>query len=393
MGGISNGVEIRETSIRIKFTFEGKRHSETITLNGAPMKPTAPNIRHAHRLAVEIKTRIRHGTFSMIEMFPDSGPIGHAATLGPQLDLWLGLQTALKGSTLKGYRIAAAWWKSQIGHKPLRALVHSDILTALATEPTWSGKTRNNKVSVLRQALDLALRDRLMTTDPLAGLEAAEHQKKPPDPFTLEEAELILADMRRRHDPQIVNYFECKFFTGTRTSESMGVRWGSIDFRLNHMAVTEGIVLGEHVESTKTGVGRIVQLSSRAMAAIKAQKQHTFLADKGGWVFLDPRSGERWADDWTPREMYWRPTLTRLGIRYRSPYQTRHTYATMMLMAGMTPAFCATQLGHSTEMFFRTYSKWIHGGRNDVEMNRLESFLGTLSPECPRLEGNGRENQ
>ncbi|KGS55144.1 putative phage integrase [Burkholderia pseudomallei MSHR5613] len=38
-----------------------------------------------------------------------------------------------------------------------------------------------------------------------------------------------------------------------------------------------------------------------------------------------------------------------------------HCYATAMLMAGMTPAFCAKQLDHSVEMFLTTYSKWIDG--------------------------------
>lgn len=44
------------------------------------------------------------------------------------------------------------------------------------------------------------------------------------------------------------------------------------------------------------------------------------------------------------------------AICYRSPYETRHTYATMMLMAGVTPAYRARQLGHSVEMFLRNYS-------------------------------------
>jgi integrase len=68
-------------------------------------------------------------------------------------------------------------------------------------------------------------------------------------------------------------------------------------------------------------------------------------------------------------------------MRYRSPYSTRHTYATMMLMAGMTPTFCAMQLGHSVEMFLRTYAKWIDGGQNALEMGRLEAALTpNLSP-------------
>jgi integrase len=40
-------------------------------------------------------------------------------------------------------------------------------------------------------------------------------------------------------------------------------------------------------------------------------------------------------------------------------------FATAMLMAGMTPAFCAKQLGHSVEVFLRADSKWLDGDQND----------------------------
>ncbi len=69
-------------------------------------------------------------------------------------------------------------------------------------------------------------------------------------------------------------------------------------------------------------------------------------------------------------------------MRYRPPYNTRHTYATMMLMTGMRPAFCAKQLGHSVEMFLRTYTNWIDGGQNTLEMARLEA---DLAPDLSRI--------
>ena len=47
----------------------------------------------------------------------------------------------------------------------------------------------------------------------------------------------------------------------------------------------------------------------------------------------------------------------------------------LMLMAGMTLAFCAKQLEHSVKMFLRAYAKWIDGGQNALEMNRLEAAL------------------
>jgi len=65
----------------------------------------------------------------------------------------------------------------------------------------------------------------------------------------------------------------------------------------------------------------------------------------------------------------------------------RHAHATAMLMAGMTPAFCAKQLGHSVKMFLRTYAKWLDGGQDDLEMSRLESVLS--SPILPPKTNTG----
>ncbi len=82
-----------------------------------------------------------------------------------------------------------------------------------------------------------------------------------------------------------------------------------------------------------------------------------------------------WVDERAFRRSYWTPALKVLGIRYRRPYNMRHTYATAMMMAGMTPAFCARELGHSVEMFLRTYAKWVDNVRDDAEMARLESSM------------------
>ncbi|WP_232443966.1 hypothetical protein [Burkholderia ubonensis] len=67
------------------------------------------------------------------------------------------------------------------------------------------------------------------------------------------------------------------------------------------------------------------------------------------------------------------------GLIRRTAVDT-HSYATAMLMAGMTPAFCAKQLGHSVEMFLTTYSKWIDGNQNVIEMARLESTISSPQP-------------
>lgn len=377
MGRAGGGIEVRDSSIRVTFTLDGKSIKRTLKTGGKPIPPTPANERYALRLAEEIRQRIRFGTFRMADYFPDDADAttGEVLTIGAHLTTWLSLQHDKEASTRKGYTVAVEWWKQRLGEeKPLQAIVYSDVLKALATEPTWSGKTRNNKVSVLRRALDLAIRDGKLSASPIAGMEAASHQAPEPDPFALDEVEAIVECLRTHYHEQVANYFGAKFFTGLRTSESLAQQWTWLDTRRHQLAVSEAIVLGEHKRNTKTNHVRIIELSSRAQDFYRAQKAHTFMLPEG-WIFCDPKTGTRWVDDWTPRRMYWAPALKRLGIRYRSPYQTRHTYATMMLMAGVTPAFAARQMGHSIQMFLNTYARWIDGGQNAMEMRKLESLV------------------
>ena len=60
------------------------------------------------------------------------------------------------------------------------------------------------------------------------------------------------------------------------------------------------------------------------------------------------------------RERMWKRILLRAGVRYRYPYQMRHTYASMMLQAGEPVMWVAQQMGHTDWTFTaRTYSRWV----------------------------------
>ena len=272
---------------------------------------------------------------------------------------------------------------SRLGDRPLRLLKHSDVLTALASLPDLTGKIVNNFVSVLRKAMELAVEDRTIATNPVSAVSRAKYQKPPPDPFSREETEAIIVDMTVHYPAPIANYIEFKFFSGLRTSESFGLHWRHVDLAGKHFLVHRAIVRGVEKSNTKTNTARHVALNSRSLAALQRQRKHTQMRE--AHVFLDPRYDEPWYEERAFRRSYWEPTLQRLGMRYRQPYNTRHTYATMMLMAGMRPAFCAKQLGHSVDMFLRTYAKWIDGEHNALEMNRLEEALASdLSQIYPK---------
>ena len=56
----------------------------------------------------------------------------------------------------------------------------------------------------------------------------------------------------------------------------------------------------------------------------------------------------------------WKRILLRAGVRYRYPYQMRHTYASMMLQAGESVMWVAQQMGHTDwTVTTRTCSRWV----------------------------------
>lgn len=88
-------------------------------------------------------------------------------------------------------------------------------------------------------------------------------------------------------------------------------------------------------KTTKTTSGiRTVELQSEAMKAIQNQLLHS--ADKLR-VFNDPTTDSQWKGDHIIRKRIWIPSLEAAKIEYRNPYQTRHTFASMLLSAGRNP--------------------------------------------------------
>ncbi|WP_051149876.1 site-specific integrase [Methylohalobius crimeensis] len=86
-------------------------------------------------------------------------------------------------------------------------------------------------------------------------------------------------------------------------------------------------------ETPKTAAGeRYVKLLPPAQEALKAQKASTFM--EGEEIFQNPNTDKRWTGDMVIRERMWKRVLLRAGVRYRYPYQMRHTYASMMLQVG-----------------------------------------------------------
>ncbi|WP_421215308.1 tyrosine-type recombinase/integrase [Aeromonas jandaei] len=77
---------------------------------------------------------------------------------------------------------------------------------------------------------------------------------------------------------------------------------------------------------------------------------------------------------------YWARLLRKAQLTHREPYQLRHSYASMLLMAGAHPAYLAKQLGHKDWGMIRTiYAQWVSKD-NPNYRNELAEKLGVVDP-------------
>jgi integrase len=385
--GGAGGIELREGSIRVRFHYRGKPRKETLCLNGAPMEPTPANAKYAMRLVADIKRKITDGSFKYADYFPNSPHVdvqqAGVSMLFDVMDEWIRLHR-LGDSTRGQYKTRLEnFWKKALKNVPVAEVSYSDIMKALNSGTWKAGKSRNNELSMIKQMFEYARRDKLIVGNPCEEVERAPEQKPTPDPFDIGEVHQILAHLRSRRPEQTLNFVQVMFFSGLRTSEGIALRWGNIDFQKREMLIDGANVYDEETETTKTYKSRIVKLTKPAMEALERQKAHTLLV--GEHVFHDPKTGEAWGyAKITDVRSFWEITLKRLGIRYRRPYNMRHTFATIGLMSGAKPGFLASQLGHSLRMFFDVYAKWISSSDDDREMEKMEAAIAQNSPGIPR---------
>lgn len=387
MGRKATGtVEARASSIRLKFTYLGQRQVETLDL-----KPTPANIKASERLLARIQAAIQAGVYRREDFFETAGSGPTHQTFSDYADQWLKTVVGEK-STLRSYRTALdASWKPVFGSTPIQQIRFSDVKRAVADRAkVVSGKTVNNHLIVLRAIFEMACADALIDdrANPVAKIKNLKHQSPEADPFTTDEKELILARMYDKLPEQVATYYDFAFHTGLRPSEQIALRWPDIDWRAKTAKIERARVDWEE-KGTKTSTIRTIDLNDRALAALKRQKAITFMKNREGEVFHNPNTNRAWADEQVQRKRYFVPTLTALGIRHRDAYQTRHTFATTLLMGGINPAYIARQLGHaSLAMVFKVYAKWINGADKGVEAARANAVLSPqLSPNCPRQSG------
>lgn len=374
---LPRGVTIRRhksgQTIQITFTYRGILCRESLSRLDVNNK----TLKYASRLLGEIQNKIALGTFAYIDYFPKSnkavlfGEVNKSKRVKEYLDEYIEIciNRQLSPSTIDGYRKCIGSLVD-LHNLPVTKLSASSM-KAWISNKNAKLKTIRNLLSFLRSAIDEAVTDGLISVNPVSLVTASRYRPKTApdskenyviDPFTPQEVGAILNACRY---VQWRCLFQFAFHTGLRSSELCALRWCDVDFIHKTAHVRKASVVGV-IKGTKTTSGnRKVELDEHAITSLNMMREFTSLRSE--YIFEDPRTSQPWADSASIRKKAWVSTLNLAKVRYRNPYQTRHTYATKHISQGKNLFWLAGQMGHKgPEMLFRHYGGYLDEYKNTI---------------------------
>lgn len=174
------------------------------------------------------------------------------------------------------------------------------------------------------------------------------------EPFTLQERNQIINQYK--FHPKYKHYalfVEFCFSVGCRPSEAIALQRENISADLKQITFTHAVVTGEEgkrrIKGLKTQDKRTIYTSNSVQAllrvALSSSNQIVFPGVRGGLL------------GYGTFRKNWKVILAELNIRYRNPYQMRHTFITLCLETGMNVKDLAKIVGNSPEVIYRHYAE------------------------------------
>ncbi|MGY3014710.1 integrase [Pseudomonas sp. TE6283] len=386
--GLPTGVELIGKSIRIRFTWNGERRSETLAY-----PQTAKGIKAAADLRTQVVSLAKHGVLDekrYAELFPASSYTAPANELmfGEYAQSWLNSLEVVHDTRVNYKGLMNNYWMPHLATLPIKAVTPM-VLREVVAKTEWKSSTvKRAAITRVKAMFRAAVYDEVVDRNPAASIQLPQKNKKQVDPFTVEEAEELISWMYKnfsRCNQVFAAFYEFAFYTGMRTGEIMALRWDEIDFEKKTAHVCRIVVENQVVERTKTKYTRTIMLNSRALAALGRAKHIADSRKRNGrrvsaespFVFQPAGRSPHMKGPSTPGG-HFNEAIEATSIRARPQYNCRHTYATMCLMSGMNPAFIAGQLGHSVQVLLTTYAKWLNSANDWSELAKLEAaVIGT----------------
>lgn len=237
-----------------------------------------------------------------------------------------------------------------IGKKQIAKVTPADIEHLMGRASHLSKSARHHIFITVDQIMKSAVRNGLRQQNPCEGLSVkAEAPLKKIEWFSLDEIQTIIKNLDKPFGVAIA----LMLYTGLRSEEIMGLRWGDINQKEKTITVRRAVTRvakGEFlpVERSKNDKVRIVTYGDElAMWLKSAPKTSIYVVPairSGG--YMTPGSFRRQYDKF----------FAGLPIRKLSPHKLRHTYATYLIKGGAELRAVQTLLGHSSVSVTEIYT-------------------------------------
>lgn len=288
-----------------------------------------------------------------------------APTLAAFVEDWLvDAEARVAPRTLSIYRAELAHILPALGRTALTALTPEAIRRALrklvgtevrfgpgqAQSTTLSARSANAARTVLHNVLEAAVLDGWLDTNPAASnrVRPLKHQRREIRVWTAQEVTAFLDACLAGAAAQYALFYTA-LTTGLRVGELAALEWRDVHGDSLHVRRTAG------GDGTKTkAANRVLKLPTDTLAVLE-QHRGVLAAERIGGPLVFPTASGGMVTRSNVRRALAR-WAGHAGVTILTPHELRHTYASMAIANGMTPADLARQLGHTNAAFtLRTY--------------------------------------
>lgn len=223
--------------------------------------------------------------------------------------------------------------------------------------------------------MKFALKADIIDKNPMSLVENLKVTKPDIYPLSMDEVHKFLDAV----NPYFRAFFVVAFFTGMRFGEMAALKWKNVDFKHGVIKVRETRVRGEEGRPKTPGSTRDIRILPPTAEALREQRKVTM--GKTEYVFINMKSRPLLPN--SINYHIWKPGLRKAGLKPRSLYQTRHTFATLMLDAGELPGWVQNMMGHETlKMILERYYSYIKNYQRDDGAAFMENVYGPSVTEA-----------
>ncbi|MGA9382192.1 MAG: tyrosine-type recombinase/integrase [Phormidium sp.] len=246
--------------------------------------------------------------------------------------------------------------------------------------------TVRERIVMLSACWNWGIKKKLVQENPWLEVQVSVPLKQPPQPFTQEE--IIQIVQKFRCDPKLkhyADYVEFKFGVGARTGEIAALRWRHVSPDCSRIWIGESGTRN----STKNNKARYVPLTLRLQQILTSRK--TVNSQPDDLIFTSLQG--KIIDSKNFCNRYWKPALQELNIKFRPPYQTRHTLISHALEQGMNPVNLARLTGHNPKTLFDYYAGVVRPPELPDLLSSAHVFAADSQAETPNTSESFSDGQ